>query len=511
VAGEQTYRVPSLRLPDPRQRQTVESLAQFDAVSLFTERARATHPAFAVTDRNAPAVAQVCCHLDGIPLAIELAAARVRSLSVEEVNARLDNRFRLLTGGARTALPRHQTLRALIDWSYDLLADQERALLDRLSVFADGWTLSAAEAVCAGAGVEDWEVLDLLTALADKSLVVAEAEAGGTRYRLLETIRQYAGERLRAGSTEGEVQDAHLAWCAALAQEAEARLKGPDQGAWMDRLEADLENLRAALAWGVSRRPETALRVASALTRFWVFRGHAAEGRAALAAALSAAAIPEALRVRARQEAGALAHAQGDHAAARPLLEQALHGSRALGDRAAEASALGQLGELTMNEGDMASAQVYLEEALSLNVTLGNAYGEAENLGALGYIARERGDYASSRILLERGMRIFVGHGDALMAAAHRGSLAFAVLAQGEVASADALFRETLADYRRLGSRPGQAWALASLAQIDRENGDIPQAIRHLEEALAINRDIGSRAGEAWNLETIAALRAMAG
>ena len=204
VAGEQTYRVPSLSLPDPKQAQTVEGLSQYEAVRLFIERAQAVQPSFSVTDASASAVAQVCFHLDGIPLAIELAAARVRSLSAEEINARLDNRFRLLTGGLRVALPRQQTLRALIDWSYDLLTETEKSLLRRLSVFAGGWTLEAAEVVCAGEPVEDFEVLDLLTALVDKSLVVAEPAGDGTRYRLLETIRQYGGIGWgRAGRLKG--------------------------------------------------------------------------------------------------------------------------------------------------------------------------------------------------------------------------------------------------------------------------------------------------------------------
>ena len=512
VAGEQTYRVPSLRLPDPRQRQTVESLSQFEAVRLFIERARTAQPLFAVTDENAPAVAQVCFHLDGIPLAIELAAARVRSLSVEEVNARLDNRFRLLTGGSRAALPRQQTLRALIDWSYDLLTDPEKALLCRLSVFAGGWALAAAEAVCAGGVIEDWEVLDLLTALADKSLVAAEPEALGTRYRLLETVRQYAAERLAESGEADPVRDRHLSWCVELASEAEPRLQGPDQGAWLARLEADLENLRAALAWGAACHPEIALTLACDLTRFWIFRGYASEGRSALEAALATQSpVTEPVRLRALRETGTLAQAQGDDVRARSLLEQSLAGFRALGDRAGEAATLGRLGEIFMNGGDLAGAQTVLEEALALNAALGNGGGEAENLGALGYIARTQGDYAASRVLLERAIYIFEARGDVLMATAHRGSLAFAVLGQGDVAGAGTLLKQTLAEYRTLGNRPGEAWTLASLASLEGGQGDVAAAIRHLEEAMAINRDIGNRAGEAWNIASLDSLRALHG
>ena len=295
VAGEQTYRVPSLSSPDPKAAQTVESLSQYEAVRLFIERAQAVQPDFSVTDANAPAVAQVCFHLDGIPLAMELAAARVRSLPVEQINARLDNRFRLLTGGSRDALPRQQTLRALIDWSYDLLTEAEKALLCRLSVFAGGWTLDAAEKVVAGEGlegevVEDFEVLDLLTSLVDKSLVIyEEREEGEARYGLLETVRQYAAERLAEGEGADQMERRHAGWALALAEEAEPQLTSPEQGVWLTRLEAEHDNLRAALGWcerGMGQRAQEGLRLTGALWRFWWVRGHVTEGRHWLGMAL---------------------------------------------------------------------------------------------------------------------------------------------------------------------------------------------------------------------------------
>ena len=237
IAGELTYRVPSLSLPDPKQVQTPESLSLFEAVQLFIERALFQQSTFAVTNANAPALASICQRLDGIPLAIELAAARVRSLSVEDINSKLDQRFRLLTGGSRTALPRQQTLRSLIDWSYDLLSNAEKALLCRLSVFAGGWTLESAESVCSGDVVEDWEVLDLLSSLCDKSLVVSEPSGSSTRYRFLETVRQYARDRL-VESGEGETfRGRHLSHFLALGEEAEPQLRGSEQVIWLDRLE----------------------------------------------------------------------------------------------------------------------------------------------------------------------------------------------------------------------------------------------------------------------------------
>ena len=224
IGGEQTFRVPSLSLPDPKAAKTatVASLTQFDSVRLFIERAMLVKPDFSVTNANAPALAQLCYRLDGIPLAIELAAARVRSLPVEQMVDKLDSRFRLLTGGDRAALPRQQTLRALIDWSYDLLSENEKTLLARLSVFAGGWTLSAAESVCGFDPIEDWEMLDLLTSLADKSLVVAEDDAGASRYRMLETVRQYAQERSAASEEANAVAVRHRDFFLSLAEGSEA-------------------------------------------------------------------------------------------------------------------------------------------------------------------------------------------------------------------------------------------------------------------------------------------------
>ena len=261
IAGETTYRVPSLSLPDPKQTQTAESLSQFEAVQLFIARALQTQPHFAVTNENAPALASICHRLDGIPLAIELAAARARSLSVEDINSKLDQRFRLLTGGSRTALPRQQTLRSLIDWSYDLLSAAEKALLCRLSVFSGGWTLQAAESVCSGGELEEWETLDFLTSLCDKSLVVAEPSGTTMRYRMLETVRQYARDRLLEIG-DGEVyRDRHLAFFLAFAEETEPQINGPQMGKILDQFEAELDNFRAALEWTPVQAHATAHKV----------------------------------------------------------------------------------------------------------------------------------------------------------------------------------------------------------------------------------------------------------
>jgi predicted ATPase/class 3 adenylate cyclase len=337
VAGESAWRVPSLTLPDARQPPAAASLTQYEAVRLFIERAVAALPTFAVTNQNAPAVAQLCWRLDGIPLAIELAAARVRMLTVEQIAARLDDRFRLLTGGSRTALRRQQTLQAAIDWSYQLLSEEERLLLQRLAVFAGGWTLEAAEAVGVGASIEGADVLDLLGALVDKSLVVAEGQGAHERYRLLETIRQYAGEKLLEAGEVGPIRDQHRDWYVGLAARAEPELTGPGEEEWLGRLEVEHDNLRAALAWSLEGDPGVGLRLAASLGGFWARHGHLVEGRRWLEAFLTRAPAPddpEEQRVRARalRRAGILASDQQDRAAARTFLAESLILFRALGD-----------------------------------------------------------------------------------------------------------------------------------------------------------------------------------
>ena len=278
IDGEVAVRVPSLSLPSA-DKITRDVITHSEAAQLFLERAAAALPGFALTDANCPAIAQVCRRLDGIALAIELAASRVKVLRVEQIADRLDDAFRLLTGGRRTALPRQQTLRATIDWSDNLLNDTERTVLRRLSVFAGGAILEAAEAVCADDVLETFEVLDILTQSVNKSLVVAEREQGReTRYYLLETIRQYAREKLN-DSGEGEVvRERHTLWCVDLAEHAEPRLVGHGQLEWLDRMEQEHDNIRAALEWSLNNNVELGLRIASALHHYWTLRGYAIEG-----------------------------------------------------------------------------------------------------------------------------------------------------------------------------------------------------------------------------------------
>jgi predicted ATPase/class 3 adenylate cyclase len=495
ISGEQTYRVPSLALPDRRQTQTPQTLSLYESVQLFIDRALLVRADFAITIQNARALASLCCHLDGIPLAIELAAARIRSLSVEEIDGRLDQRFRLLTGGSRTALPRQQTLRSLIDWSYDLLREPERLLLQRLSVFAGGWTLAAAEQVCVGDGVADVDVLDLLTSLSDKSLVVAEQRDEHSRYRLLETVRQYARDRLLESGGTVPVRERHRDHFLALALEAEPKLLGAQQAAWLQHLEVEHENLRAALDGSLGdAASETGLRLCAALQRFWWTRGHLAEGREWCARFLARAGdqAPTLGRGKVLNAAGVLAYHQGDYAAARARHEEGLAIWRHLGGREGVASSLNNLGNVTYRQGDFAAAQAMHEEGLAIWRESRNRSGMAASLGNLGILAWERNDLASARALLEECLAIVRELGDRGYIANSLQYLANVAHSQDDYPAARARHGESLAIRRELGDKRGIAYSLEGLAAVDAALGGSLRAARIWSAAQRLRVEIGS-------------------
>ncbi|HSH82056.1 MAG TPA: hypothetical protein VLA19_26310, partial [Herpetosiphonaceae bacterium] len=426
IAGEATLSVPSLSLPrvmlGSGALPPVDELAQYEAVRLFVERASTALPSFRLTDVNAPVVAQICQRLDGIPLAIELAAARVKVLKVEQIAARLDDRFRLLTGGSRTALPRQQTLRALIDWSWDLLSETERALLRRLSAFVGGWTLEAAEAVGADpeSAVDETppgtpilpseEVLDVLSQLVNKSLVVVEPDQEAeARYRLLETIRQYARDKLLESGEGARVRDRHLGFYLVYAEAAQPRLRGPDMLAWLDRLDLEHDNLRAALAWAMECDPDAGLRLAGALTDFWARRTYTTEGRRWLDEALDrVAALPpvdgEARRARmlaraiALQGKGSVAFGQGKHAESQAACAESVVLARDVGDTVVLAQGLGLLSMAAAFQGDTDAARAAADEAEAICRQNGYTWQLGIVLGARGIIAMVGGgDPAEAR------------------------------------------------------------------------------------------------------------------
>jgi len=500
IGGEQVFRVPSLALPEPDRKATPESIAQSEAVQLFVDRVALVRPDFRLTDRNAPSIASICRRLDGIPLAIELAAARMRSLSAEEINRRLDQRFLLLTGGSRTALPRQQTLRSLIDWSYDLLQEPERLALQRLSVFAEGWTEAAAAQVCAGEGVQLHDVPDLLASLCDKSLVLAEERDDHTRYRLLETVRQYARERLLEQMNGETVRGRHLECYLQQAEQAAAGLQGAEQMRWLRDLEEEHDNLRAALEWSlVASTPAAAtngLRLCAALQRFWLMRGHLSEGRACCARVLQMTAeVPTRERADALNAAGVLAYHQHDHAAAREQHTQSLAVRRALGDRRGAAISLNNLGMLAADRGDLGAARELHEESLAIARELGNRNGIARSLGNLGMVALDRQDLVSARILFEDSLAMLrqLEDKDGIAISLHL--LGDVARKAGDLGSARACFAESLAILRGLGHKVRIVYSLDELAAVAGALGSPPAAARLWGAAERLREEMGSPAG----------------
>lgn len=482
IAGELTFRVPSLSLPDPGV-SGPDDLMRYEAARLFVERAKASNVKFRLTEGNVRAVAQVCGRLDGIPLALELAAARVNVLTVEQLAARLDDRFAVLTAGSRVALPRQQTLRATMDWSYDLLSESERTVLRRFSAFVGGCPLEAAEAVCSGPGIEPQDVLDLLTLLVNKSLVIAETPGAEVRYRMLETIRQYAQERLRASGEAAESQRRHRHWYLRLAQQAAERIVGPEQLMWLNRLELEHENLRAALEW---RSPEAAdaerrLRLAGALVRFWDYHTHWGEGRTWLEAALAGShEMKSTARTTALAGAGFMAWRQGDYRSALALYDECLVLARELGDQKSVAEALEGQGLVAVLNGRFDSATTLLEESLDLAQRLEDSWLIASVSAQLAAVSRWKGDYAKAVALCERSLAMYRLLGGKRGIAYSLRLLAHAVRLSGDLARAADLYRESLTLFRETGDKWVATECIEGLALIANAQGDEVRAARLL-------------------------------
>jgi predicted ATPase/class 3 adenylate cyclase len=458
VPGETAWRVPSLSLPVLRRNSatteiTPSTLMHSEAVRLFVDRACSALPQFTLNETNALAVYEICRRLDGIPLAIELAAALVNVLSPEQIQARLNNFFRLLTRGSRTALARQQTLLAAINWSYDLLGDKERTLLRRLSVFQGGWTLEAAGAVCGDEQFEDWEVLDALSRLVNKSLVLREEGMNGSpRYRFLESVRQFSQERLAESGEAETLPDRHRDYFLGIAEAVEPQLVKPQQKVWYELLETEHDNLRAALAWSV--KPEDCMRIASALHRFWLVRGHLREGRGWLEGSLARdRSAPPAIRAKTLNAAGILCWAQGDLNRARQYFVESLELRRSVGTHESVAGSLNNLGLVARYQGDYAAAHEWHSESLAIYRSINNDSGIAMGLSNIGNIAFQQEKYKE----------------------------------------AGAMFKESVALYRRLEETSFLAIALHNLAEVYFRTGDYANAHSHFIESLSVSLEIGHK------------------
>jgi predicted ATPase len=503
IPGEIVWRVPSLLLPDPNRPPSPQDLTQCEAVRLLVDRISSHQPGFAVTESNAGAVARLCNGLDGIPLAIELAAARVKILTVEQVADRLEDRFRLLTGGGRTALHRHQTLRAAMDWSYGLLSENERIALRRLSVFAGGWTLEAAEAVSAGGGVEASEVLDLLTQLVDKSLVGVSMRGGEARYGLLETVRQYGRDKLRESGEADDVRRRHLEWYLGFAEQAESELFGPREDLWGERLETEHDNLRSALEWGMTDASgEVVLRLAGALGQFWNRRTHVSEGRTWLQRALlRGAGAAAGVRAKALGFAGALARIQGDYARAAALGRESLDLYLELEDKPGIAKALLQLGSTADYRGDSGEAKRLFTESLASFQEVGAQWGVSTALNNLGEAARAAGDYDAARSFYEESLTVSREAGIQAGIANALGNLGVVALHQGNYTEAATLMRDAMLLMRRLGDKRNIIAVLGGLAGVGMARGKPEYAVRLLGAAEACGAAVGVLVGSADRAE----------
>jgi predicted ATPase/DNA-binding SARP family transcriptional activator/DNA-binding CsgD family transcriptional regulator len=475
VMGELGWLVPSLSVPDAQHSPTIEELEGYESARLFADRASERHPGFELTPENARAVAQVCAKLEGIPLAIELAAATVGLLSAEQISERLGHALKLLTGGERTADHRHQTLKAALDWSYELIGEPEQALFRRLSVFAGGFALEAAECVGAGGSIEEEDVLGLLSMLVEKSLVVAEESwEMGARYRLLEPIRQYAQEKLRGTREVGVVWQRHAEFFLALAEEAEPELSGPRQAEWLDRLETEHDNFRAALSWTLEREIGLGPRMAGALCRFWHTRGYLSEGRRYLEAVAKSDVIPVTVRAKVLDGLGWIAEPQGDYERARVAYEESLRLYRSSNDERGAANALGDLGSLALDRGDYEQATSLLGRSLTLHRKLGSKEEVVGVLDSLGVLASAKGDREQSMAYFSEALALSRETGNVRRIATSLGNLGITVLVHGDPEQATELLEESRALFRDIGDSSNVAIslmysALAALAQGDHE------------------------------------------
>jgi predicted ATPase/class 3 adenylate cyclase len=462
VAGETTYPVPALGVPPAPRTLDPDTLNNYESIGLFVDRAVAVAPDFQLTRDNAAAIVDICRRLDGIPLAIELAAARVRVLSVDNIAARLGDRFRLLTRGDRTALPRQQTLRALIDWSYDLLTEGERALLRRLGVFAGSWTLNAAETVGCDQGTDRVGMLEILTALVEKSLVSLEAH--GARYRLLESVREYALEQLRQAGEEQVVRSRHLAFYLALAERTEAGLVGPAQGEWLQRLDLERENILLAHAWcdRAEAGAEAGLRLLHAIKLYWINRGLVNLGHRLTVEALGRAGVGEGGLVRCRGlfDAGQFCALMGRYGDAQNYLRESLAIARELGDMKRIAAVLQPLAMASLGQRDFPAARAQLDEALMLARELGNPRDIAAALTQVAALHRMEGDLDTARSLYEQVHALAAQLGDQESVAIALLNLAIVVVAQGSGDRARRMLLDVLDIAEQIGSKPlGQSAA----------------------------------------------------
>jgi predicted ATPase/DNA-binding CsgD family transcriptional regulator len=507
LAGEVTWRVPGMALPDLRMAKRDQRIKDSDAVALFVDRARLADPGFSLSEENASVVAQICLRLDGIPLAIELAATRVKVLRVEQILERLEDRFRLLTGGSRTVMPRHRTLRAAFDWSYELLTAAEQTLFRRMSVFAGSFSLEAVEMICSSGA--DQPILDLVAHLVDKSMLGADhSSSSATRYRLLETLRQYGAERLDEAGETATVKQRHADYFLDFAERSASDLRGRAQTEALRELDLEHDQLRAALAWSRDGNPLLGLTLGVALTNFWQMRGFWTEGRAWLRGALAKPIEDGRLLAKGLLGAGTLAEWQGDYSEARTLLERALDTFRELDDARSVAACMIELGRAAYFQGQHDLAATLFEAGLAAGRAAHDQWAIARSLTELGQVAWRKAEYVQSRELVNEGLGMFHEMGDLYDLVYAVDLLGHADHGMGDLASARKHFGESLARAREVNDFWGVAHSHSNLGDVAVDEGDLNTAQSQYLAAAQLHHVLVRPAGILTYLEGFACLAA---
>ena len=503
VAGEVTFHVPSMQQPDPEDMLDGDDVWKIESMQLFKERALSVKPDFQADESQTKAACRICARLDGIPLAIELAAARVRVMPVEEIASRLSDRFKLLTGGSRSAMPRQQTLEALIDWSHDLLTDEEKTLLRRLSIFSSGWTLEEVEAICPDAILPVEDILDVLTRLVDKSLVNSDTRAGKARFDMLETIRQYARNKLIQSGEIETLRNLHVQYFTGFAEKAGPELWRSGQVEWMDRLEDDHDNLRAAMEWSMcggcgDDYVLNGLRIAASIFTFWMVRGYWSEGLGWIRKLLELPAVTAGeseVKTRLIYMAGFLTKEMGDILSAKEYFDRALETARSQKDRRGQAYAFLGLAEIAMIERLLDEAERNIDRCLTLFRDLDDQVGTAIALSRKGEITKELQGYEKSKSYYQENLKICREAGHILGTAGTLLSLGYNEMNYGDPALGREYLEESLNIFRSSKDKSGIAGALSAIGYADLYSEDLESSRERYEEALKINRELRSSPG----------------
>ena len=510
LRGEREYAVAPLTVPDLNQELSIDQIARFSAVELFVARARDVHHTFALTEVNAPTVAEICTRLDGLPLAIELAAARSKVFPPQALLARLGSQLAFLTGGPRDAPARQQTIRNTLDWSYQLLDEGEQRLLQRLGVFVGGCTLEAAAAVCNADRDLSCDTVDGLAALVHQSLLKQIEDGDGEpRFVMLETVREYALEQLGRSGQADVFHREHAAYYLALAEQAESSIDGPQAHTWLTRLEVNHDNLRAAIQWEVARGSIAAVRFGAALWRFWWKRGHLREGQRWLETILMlpeaglATAAHRALRASILLGAGRLATDQAEYEAARRYCEESQAICQDIGNKRGVALVLETLGQLALDQGQLALARETLERSLALFQEIGDTSCQTASLDLLAEVARLQGDVVAGRVFAEQSLALAQAIGDQHKIARALDILGWNAISQGDYRHATPFFEQSLRLYRELGQKQDISSALNGLGDVAWHQGDYPQAAQYYREALALRLELGDKRGSAVALSNL--------